>query len=642
LGAGAEGTKVRALLGRLLLGCAVAAASLAAAVPANAHHTVEGELHGVHADYFDQDTSETHWLLDTAHGTIGVLPTTLPALSQGHNEVALEDEDPGASVAGPVKAAAPVAAPVLGGHKLAVIAFNFATNAVQPWTLAQIRSSIFTGSNSTSAFYREESHDQLWFTGKDGNLDGDVFGWYTLPAPTGCSDTGSDAYNWASLAMAQASALNGFNAANYQHVMFVFPYYGAASGGCRWAGLGELPGKYSWINGGDNGVLTVRVTGHELGHNLGIHHADSWDCTGASGQRVPISDNCALTEYNDPFDVMGSFGSRHSNSWHLEQLGVLPPSNVQTVTTSGAYSMAAATDSAMPTTLRIPSRYSTTGGVKDWYYLEIRKPGGVFENFLASDPVSNGVTIRLDDDPSRLTQSRLIDLDTTNGIVDSALQPGETFSDGQISVTTLSAGLGAATVSVNLAAPPLDQQSPSAPTGLSHVFLTSGLRLSWNAAGDNVGVSSYPVFRDGIEIGSSATRSFDDTSVTPGQHVYTVYARDAANNRSAASAPHVVDVPAQNVVTRKETVAADHRAPRLRLSRKRLRGHLLLLTARAKDGSGIARLELRIDGHRVRARRAGKLSYRWHLRTGRHRFTVVAYDKKGNRATYRLSLRLRA
>jgi hypothetical protein len=627
---------VRALQGRLLLGCAAAAVSLVAAAPARAHHTVEGELQGVHADYFDQDTSSTHWQLETARGTIGVLPTTLPALSQGNNEVAIDDQDPGAGVAGPVTAA-PVAAPPLGAHKLAVIAFNFATNAVQPWTLAQIRASIFTAGNSTSTFYREESHDQLWFTGKNGNLDGDVYGWYTLPAPTGCRDTGEDARNWADLAMAQAFGLNGFDPDDYDQVMFVFPHHS----GCRWAGLGELPGKYSWINGGDNGVLTVRVTGHELGHNLGVHHADSWDCTGVSGQRVPISANCKMTEYNDPFDVMGSVASRHHNGWHLEQLGVLPASNVQTVTTSGTYALTAADSSGLPTALRIPSRYGGSGGTKDWYYLEVRKAGGVFENFLASDPVATGVSVRLNDDPSLLTQSRLIDVDVRNGVTDSAVQAGETFSDGQVSVTTLSAGSGTATVFVNMAAPPLDEQWPSAPTGLSHALLTTGLRLSWKPSADNVGVRSYAVYRDGLEVGSTASLSFDDATVTSGRHAYTVYALDAVGNRSPASAPYVVDVPAGNVVTRK-TGSTDHKAPRLRLYRKRLHRRLMLLTARATDGSGIARMVLRIDGRRVRARRSAKLRYRWHLRGGRHRIAVVAYDKRGNHATYRLSLRVRA
>ena len=37
---------------------------------------------------------------------------------------------------------------------------------------------------------------------------------------------------------------------------------------------------------------------------------------------VPISSACTLNEYNDPWDVMGAHGSRHSHGWHLQRLGV--------------------------------------------------------------------------------------------------------------------------------------------------------------------------------------------------------------------------------------------------------------------------------------------------------------------------------
>jgi hypothetical protein len=612
----------------LLAATAGALALLVGAVPARAHHPLDGQLQGVHADYFDSRSSNTQWQLDTGEQTLDVLPTSLPALTPEHNGVALEDKDPGASVTGPVTAAAPQAAPALGGRKTAVIAFNFANNPVQRWTLADIKGQIFTNFDSTSAFFREESYNQLWLTGKNGNLDGDVYGWYTLPAPTGCGDV--DYRQWATLAKTAAIA-NGFVDSAYQHVMYVFPHYS----GCGWAGLAYLPGRESWINGD----LSVRVTAHELGHNLGLHHSGSWNCVVGSTM-VPISDNCSLNEYNDPFDVMGAWGSRHSSGWHLQQLGVLQPSNVQTITTSGTYSMTSAlTSTSAPTTLRVPSRYSSSGGVKDWYYLEIRQPGLVFENFLASDPVATGVSVRLNDDPSRMTQSRLIDMRPANSINDGSLRTGETFSDGQVSVTTLSAGSGSATVSINMSAPPLDQQSPSTPSGLSHSPLGAGLRLSWSGSGDNVGVSSYPVFRDGIEIGSSSAGSYDDTTVLPGQHVYTVYAQDAAGNRSLPSDPYVVTVPTPT--TRKlKTSSADRTGPRLRLFRRRLRGDRLQLTAKARDAAGVARVELRIDGREVRARRASRVSFRWRLRTGRHRIVVVGYDKRGNRATYRLNLRV--
>ena len=158
--------------------------------------------------------------------------------------------------------------------------------------------------------------------------------------------------------------------------MYVFPRQTV----CGWAGLAYLPGTESWINGD----LSVRVTGHELGHNLGLHHAGSWFCTGASNQAVAISSACQLDEYNDPWDVMGALGSRHNHGWNLQRLGVLQASNVQTVSGSGTYTMSSALSSTTdPTTLRIPRTYAAGGAVQDWYYLETRESGRRLRQLLA-------------------------------------------------------------------------------------------------------------------------------------------------------------------------------------------------------------------------------------------------------------------
>ncbi|MDO9446834.1 MAG: matrixin family metalloprotease, partial [Candidatus Nitrotoga sp.] len=84
-----------------------------------------------------------------------------------------------------------------------------------------------------------------------------------------------------------------------------------------------------------------------------------------------------------------------------------------------------------------------------------------------------------------------------------------------------------------------DNLSPTLPTGLSATPVSSAqINLSWVASTDNVGVTSYKVFRGGTLVGSPATTSFNDTGLTAStSYSYTLAACDAANNCSAQSNP---------------------------------------------------------------------------------------------------------
>lgn len=81
-----------------------------------------------------------------------------------------------------------------------------------------------------------------------------------------------------------------------------------------------------------------------------------------------------------------------------------------------------------------------------------------------------------------------------------------------------------------------DKTAPTAPQNLTAAVTTSTVTLSWGAATDNVGVTSYYVFRDGVFVTSVATLSFTDSAVNSGAvYTYEVKARDAAGNLSFAS-----------------------------------------------------------------------------------------------------------
>jgi cellulose 1,4-beta-cellobiosidase len=82
-----------------------------------------------------------------------------------------------------------------------------------------------------------------------------------------------------------------------------------------------------------------------------------------------------------------------------------------------------------------------------------------------------------------------------------------------------------------------DTQAPGTPTGLRVTGTTAtSASLSWTASTDNVGVDSYLVYRGGTQVGTATGTTFTDTGLSASTaYQYTVRARDAAGNLSAAS-----------------------------------------------------------------------------------------------------------
>jgi endoglucanase Acf2/chitodextrinase len=105
-----------------------------------------------------------------------------------------------------------------------------------------------------------------------------------------------------------------------------------------------------------------------------------------------------------------------------------------------------------------------------------------------------------------------------------------TFSDGRVvnvPANAFSSGNGTGG----------DTQAPTAPSNLTSPSKTSSsVSLSWNASTDNVGVSGYRVYRNGSNVGTVSTTTYNDTGLSAGTgYAYVVRAFDAAGNESGAS-----------------------------------------------------------------------------------------------------------
>jgi hypothetical protein len=440
-----------------------------------------------------------------------------------------------------------------GTKSVAVVLFNFANNPIEPYPPAYAAGIAFNNGDSVAAYYAETSWGQL-------TISGDVFGWYTLPE----TDAGCATGVWATSATAAATAA-GVNLAPYDNVVYAFP----STASCPWTGLATMPGRSSWLNG--TAGMTLHAMAHELGHNFGTHHASSLSCT-ENGVRVALATNCSTAEYGDPFSVMGSGSHYQHTNFSRANFGWLNNGNIVTATVTGDYSLTPieGDDPTGVELLRIPRADTGT-----YLTLEFRQPFGQwFDTFSATDPVTNGVTVRLTAGLTMPSQTRLVD--TTPGTLsfaDAPLTAGPTLVDpvSGVGITTTAVSQSGATVHVSFgvvspspspaatpaptpastplptatptptpaptASPPSDTEAPTSPENLA-AARGKGRKvgLSWIASVDNVAVAGYWIYRDGIQVASTSSNSFTDSLTGKGAtHTYYVVAFDLAGNRSPPS-----------------------------------------------------------------------------------------------------------
>ncbi len=272
----------------------------------------------------------------------------------------------------------------LGEQKTLVLLVNFQDSGTPPFTKEQAKELIFNG--PMNAFYKEQSYGKTWFAG-------DVYGWFTLQKKdenVRCGMIGDEA-----LKIAEE---NEFVFSNIRRFLVVVnPARQDRGGGC--STVGEIDYKYNGMTQRisvssvfsridiNRGIWTYfdDALSHELGHSLGLYHANGLDCGDESRYG-----SCINKEYGNPFDVMGygSF-SLHFNAIYKERLDWLDPKRMLTIENSGTYAINTLEADSGVAYMKIKPR-----GRDVQYYIEWRKAVG-FDR-------------QLDNEESRLNQNGLL------------------------------------------------------------------------------------------------------------------------------------------------------------------------------------------------------------------------------------------
>ncbi|MDB6025090.1 MAG: hypothetical protein JWM68_1313 [Verrucomicrobiales bacterium] len=145
-----------------------------------------------------------------------------------------------------------------------------------------------------------------------------------------------------------AAEADGFHFTNYDRIGLVNSYMGGLSNSLmKFAGQGEIGGRYFFING----AYDFSVLAHEFGHTYGVLHANYWKnragtTVGSEADHLANFQTGEIfavsQEYGDIFDGMGANGGafdlrHHFNHWFKNLLGWIPDTSITTVTNSGTY-----------------------------------------------------------------------------------------------------------------------------------------------------------------------------------------------------------------------------------------------------------------------------------------------------------------
>lgn len=432
-------------------------------------------------------------------------------------------------------------------RKLAVVLYNFDDDTSQPIDAVSVRSKIFDAPNSANAFFKEESYGKVSLGGID-NPNGDIFGYVTIPHKTSTCDY----QDWGTAATVAINS-QGHKLDGYDNVMFV-----GKLPGCAFQGMGITGGRLSWVDGAAPFQGSIQpLAEHELTHNFGTIHANSYTCT-ANGVLTAISDDCKAAEYGDSYDVMGiniqDGHTYHSNNSFLARLGWLSEDKILTIVKSGQYALnpVEGPDGAVKA-IRILRGY-TALNKPEYLYLEYRQPYGTFDDFSPTDDAVSGVMVRYADPVDIVSYlygiPRTITTPKGPGIeIGNTLRDGEAMYDAGHGIKIKQLSHNSSGVKIYIDHPAIPQPDVTPPSKPAKITRTLGSTkvsiIQWQASPEK-DTNYYEVYRDNKYVGSSlqladgtSTPSsklveFQDwASLTSGSHTYGVRAVDYNGNYSA-------------------------------------------------------------------------------------------------------------
>ncbi len=463
----------------------------------------------------------------------------------------------------------------LGNQTAAVLILNFAGGTVTfptGWNQAPVYNQMFNGpaTPNIAAFMKEVSYGQT-------TVQADIYGPISVPGKFDCNTTDA----MATAAVAAAATTVDFS--KYNHIVFAYPV-----ATCYFGGLGStgpvnattaIPHQFTYIWLPVTPTVTMSAFylnfywlafNHEFGHNLGLNHGNSLDfgaltlgpldyTATAPGVVTPgghapanapsIAESVAAplpsvpdatvvtpsgstkitavnTEYGELFSNMGNGQAPFPSEQHVKELGWIPASGNQDVTSSGSFTIFPDEVNTGLRTLHVLRDAASSS----WIWVEFHQPLGVYtplaftvDPYNVPNNVLSGAQLHYQDGFYDQLHTLLLDMNpvgptgTPNSFFNSNLAPGSSWSDpfSLLTITTGTQSANSLGVSVSYDTPcatvALDTATIPTAGATGKVTLTAPPTCNWSVS-SNASWISFPGATTGTGNGSVSYVSTANTT----------------------------------------------------------------------------------------------------------------------------------
>lgn len=330
--------------------------------------------------------------------------------------------------------------------KIAVILYNFQDAYSQPLDPDTVREMVFTATGtdemtaSVNRWFKEVSDEEIRFVGANGNIDGDVFGWYMLPRSI-MYEGREYVCDIALIPEIEMQAVaEGFDRTDYDYVLYISNH-----ADCRGSWKPEVNGIFASATDRRN----WQAYAHELGHAIELSHAQALTCVDSAGNRIPFGGECTFRDYGDGHSTMGyDAGMGHFSAGDKLRMGSWKVGDdITEVTSTGTYELHPVTapvcGGARALRIQTPTNPDWATGGKIWgskhddkmyLYVEYRTDTGFNTNTVSYAQgftgLNSSVLVHNGIDEQFNQYSYLLDMTPdTKLFEDAPMRPGEWYID---------------------------------------------------------------------------------------------------------------------------------------------------------------------------------------------------------------------